>query len=475
MSAAKAHTSTTEDATSSVPAYLVNSSMPSALRELESRGDFKAAESWLDEQSTSASGDLKKHYTSERERLRRVQRDYSATVEDVLKKLRKEIPKVTTRDLDLWRQEGAIQWIPVNGEPRYFRREPGNLLRFNKRAQAMQKSAKKKAPARDDPAGTSKKFDLDPHLLKVIDAAREKKTTEVLPITFHVRHTIAVKPDVVPPGETIRCWFPYPQNYRQQHEPVLRTTATVRISAPGTLMRTAYMEQPANKAGEPTTFTLEYEYRTAAYYPDLKKPAKHPLPDAAVGFLEEQPPHIVFTPEIRALAQDIVGSESKSLAKAYKIWSWLDLNIKWAAEMEYGTMPNIVQKVCKRGDCGTQALLFVALCRVSGVPARWQSGWVTKPKAWNMHDWAEFHTLEFGWLPADPSVGRRKSKKLTLRDFMFCHLDAYRMIANLDWGQPFDPPKQFDRSDPVDNQRGEVEWSGGNLYYDDWTYDVEVR
>jgi hypothetical protein len=44
----------------------------------------------------------------------------------------------------------------------------------------------------------------------------------------------------------------------------------------------------------------------------------------------------------------------------------------------------------------------------------------------------------------------------------------------LDWGKQFDPAKEFDRSDPVDNQRGEIEWKGGNLYYDDWSYEVEV-
>jgi len=33
------------------------------------------------------------------------------------------------------------------------------------------------------------------------------------------------------------------------------------------------------------------------------------------------------------------------------------------------------------------------------------------------------------------------------------------------------PAKQSFRSDNVDSQRGEVEWSGGNLYYDQWHYD----
>lgn len=467
------------DDITSVPAYLVNSGISSEFTELVTKGEFSKAETWLSEQITSATADRKQVFSTELQRLRHLQRDYNSTPTEMLRKIRKEVPTATEEDLEKWRIAGAIQWIPVNGEPRYFRREPGNLFRFDKRAQVMQKAAKKSKTSTGDPAAASKKYDLDKHLVKVIATAKEKKTTEILPVTFHVKHTIVVKPNVVPVGETIRCWFPYPQNYRQQTEPLLikKAPAIKHISPSGTAMRTVCMEQPANAAGEPTTFTLEYNYTSAAYYPDLKKPSKQPHPPAGEEFLAEQAPHIKFTPELRKLAADIVGNETDPLAKAQKIWSWFDLNVKWAAEMEYATLPNIVQKVstCMRGDCGTQALMFVTLCRISGVPARWQSGWVTKPKDWNMHDWAEFYTPEFGWLPADPSVGRRKSKEPALRDYMFGHLDAYRMVANLDWGKQFVPAKQFDRSDPVDNQRGEVEWSGGNLYYDDWSYDVQVK
>ena len=49
--------------------------------------------------------------------------------------------------------------------------------------------------------------------------------------------------------------------------------------------------------------------------------------------------------------------------------------------------------------------VLITLCRAAGIPARWQSGWETKPNGWNMHDWAEFYVEPWGWLPADPSYG----------------------------------------------------------------------
>ena len=63
-------------------------------------------------------------------------------------------------------------------------------------------------------------------------------------------------------------------------------------------------------------------------------------------------------------------------------------------------------------------MVFVTLCRAAGVPARWQSGWQTKPGDWNMHDWSEFYVEPWGWLPADASYGTRESDDPRVRDFL---------------------------------------------------------
>jgi transglutaminase-like putative cysteine protease len=246
-------------------------------------------------------------------------------------------------------------------------------------------------------------------------------------------------------------------------------------------MRTVYLEQPAAPAGQPTIFEARYVYESAAWLSGLNPDTRLQTAAAPMTLdtgVAPRPPHLDLTPAVHALAREIVGTtETDPVRKAGLIWRWIDTHIRYSAEMEYSVMPAIVEKILaeRKGDCGVQALLFIALCRASGVPARWQSGWVTRPGAWNMHDWAEFHAPGLGWIPADPSVGTRKSDDPRVRDFFFGNLDAYRMIANLDYSQPFDPPKRYWPSDPVDNQRGEVEWDGGNLYYDQWDYAVTVE
>ncbi len=43
---------------------------------------------------------------------------------------------------------------------------------------------------------------------------------------------------------------------------------------------------------------------------------------------------------------------------------------------EYFLLDDIAEycAVNQKGDCGVQALLFITLCRIVGIPARWQSG-----------------------------------------------------------------------------------------------------
>ena len=102
----------------------------------------------------------------------------------------------------------------------------------------------------------------------------------------------------------------------------------------------------------------------------------------------------------------------------------------------------------------------------------------------NLHDWCEVYIEPYGWVPVDVnyavSATRRMNfltpdQKRMLREFYFGGLDAYRLVINRDHGAPHYPPKLDWRSDDVDFQRGEVECDGRNLYYDTWSYHMEVE
>ena len=126
---------------------------------------------------------------------------------------------------------------------------------------------------------------------------------------------------------------------------------------------------------------------------------------------------------------------------------------------------NISQYVAEnlKGDCGFQALLFITMCRIAGIPARWQSGWYINPLMASPHDWALFYVKPYGWLPADLSFGGTRRENEKLRSFYFGNLDGFRMVANSDFMKDFVPKPNFLRFDPTDNQLGEAESLSGKV------------
>ena len=127
------------------------------------------------------------------------------------------------------------------------------------------------------------------------------------------------------------------------------------------------------------------------------------------------------------------------------------------------------------GDCGIQSLLLITLCRYNGIPAKWQSGWTLYPMNVNLHDWAEVYFEGLGWIPVDVSFNYQKIDDKQAREFYLCGADAYRLIVNDDFSREFFPAKIYLRSETVDFQRGEVEWRGGNLYFNQWDYQMDVE
>ena len=92
----------------------------------------------------------------------------------------------------------------------------------------------------------------------------------------------------------------------------------------------------------------------------------------------------------------------------------------------------------------------------------------------NLHDWCETYFEGYGWVPVDQSFGLIDSDDPRIKYFYLGGIDQYRFTVNDDYSQPFYPEKEFPRSETVDFQRGEVEWSGGNLYFDDWSYKMKI-
>jgi transglutaminase-like putative cysteine protease len=320
-------------------------------------------------------------------------------------------------------------------------------------------------------------------------AAAAELTPYVLPKRFRVTMTVTVETNATPAGEVIRAWLPIPRSYPFQTDFKLRRTSSrvKHLDAEPSSIRSVLLEQKARK-NKPTEFRIEYDYTTYGVRfgiaPEQVQGCDTNDP-ALLPFLRESP-HVVFSPEMHALARQILGSETNDCRKARKFYDWIAENIKYSYALEYSTIRNL-SEYCRAkgyGDCGQEALLFITLCRMSGIPARWQSGWFTFPGGKTIHDWCEIYLAPYGWMPVDPYMGiwaTRYVRALTeaeqqeLRDFYFGGLDQWRMSANSDHSQALRPAKRSLRSDTVDFQRGELEWGTNNIYFDRFDYKLDLE
>ena len=196
------------------------------------------------------------------------------------------------------------------------------------------------------------------------------------------------------------------------------------------------------------------------------------ITDEYKKYTSSEAPHMIVTDEMRRLAKEIVGEETNPVLQASMVYDWIVSRFPWAGAREYSTIPNMPEYVLlnKHGDCGQVALLYITLVRSLGIPARWESGWMLHPDEINWHDWAETYFEGVGW---DVSFGR-SAYGTPMADYYKTGIDVYRMASNEAVGQKLSPEKKYIRSETVDFQPGEVEWRGGNLYYDTWKSHLEV-
>ena len=455
--------------------------IPESIQNLIDQGEYSSARSALEEaaENPELTETEKKFLLFEAERLRRIPLDFSLTAEDALEQIQKDIPDATMEDVQKWTNDGSLESRMIDGQRLYFRRSVRNMYILNKNAAARRKTSSTgiSTPEKTEHGEIT---DMKVHAANALRAREKSDSPYVYPRRFRITYTLTVNPGEVPEGETIRCWLPYPKDVPTQKDIKLISTQPEKhfIAPDECEQRTIYMEQPS-PGNKPAKFSATYEY-TAYAFVEPVNPKKVKTYDTGTPlyrkYTAERPTQIVFTPEIRRTAARICGDEVNPYLKAKKIFEWVQSNIPWSGAIEYSTVPCLAMRALKRktGDCGMQGLLFISLCRVCGVPAKWQSGWSLRPARENMHDWAQFYVEPYGWLYADASRGLMNSDDPDVKWFNFGNFDTFRMIVNTNYGDDLIPPKKHFRSEPVDFQRGEVEWNGGNLYFDRWDWDFEV-
>lgn len=421
--------------------------LPEDIRRLKHMGDFERMNRVIDLRlKADIPLPLKKRLELERAMAALLPAAYPYTWAEAQRILADTIEDFTPEELERLTDEDAADWVFIGGAVRYRQNFLGNLLKTRPEIAARVKDKKQVAYYADNAA--------------LLDGAiRKMKERGELAYRFRIRASVAVKPMWQRPGKIIRVHIPVPIAYAQMEAVEILNVAPTPAyaSAKDYPQRTIFFEREYEPGMK---FSVEYQYINRMKYvaPD---PAKV-LAAQPTFHLEEHLPHIRFTPYLRQLARDIVGDEKNPLNKARRIYDWLTKTPTYSFMPPYFAVADLPGFMATRlkGDCGVFALLFITLCRIEGVPARWQSGLYTTPIEIGMHDWAQFYVAPYGWLFADCSFGNDAGRNGAPArwEFYFGNLDPFRMAAASQFQHEFDPPRKFLRYDPYDNQDGEAEY-----------------
>lgn len=292
---------------------------------------------------------------------------------------------------------------------------------------------------------------------------------------IRVRASVKLKDEQFTPGMFMRAHLPIPAACPQQSDiRIEKVFPENGILAPEDApQRTVCWEETMEENHE---FVVEYSYLHTARYHDAYNGKG--VKSSFSGNTQEKAPHIMFTPYIRALCAELTNGIEDPLMKARAFYDFITLNMQYTYVPDYFVMDNIAETCAREynGDCGVFALLFVTLCRCAGIPAQWQSGLTAEPDYIGCHDWAMFYVEPYGWLFADPSYGisaKRQGAEMR-RQFYFGNLDPFRMVANREFQENFTIPKEHWRSDPYDNQSGEMETTERGFTSDEYRRTKEI-
>lgn len=463
---------------------LVSRPLDPGLERLERSG--RTSEAMRRIEGELAAGDLEPERAArlrvELYRLRRVCQEYRLSREDVLGGLRGRL-KGASGDadalLDELMERRLVDWREIDGERRFLPRYLETLERHAGEVPGLEASR--------DPDAKG--------LVRTLVSMRET-CSQARRITL--RATVASRAPVAP-EDVVRAWLPLPVECGEQRgvEVFYESTPGGAVSPVDSAQRTIFWE--GRGAELPlvegrASFQVLYRYTIQVPYVALYQaadeagsrrrqgvptyPGPADAPADLAPYLGEKAPHIVFTPFLRALARRVVGERRDALSRARAIYDYVTSSVKYHYQPAYVALGSIADTTARTltGDCGCMSLLFITLCRIAGVPARWQSGLCVRPRGARPHDWAQFYAGPYGWRWVDCSFGASayRSGDELRRTHYFGNLDPLRMIACTDFYEPLTPPDDALREDPFDNQRGEMSVGGVGLAGSEMERSVEV-
>ncbi len=422
------------------------------------------------------------------QRLMIFQAVYPYTIDQLEEVIRHTFPQATAEQIENWVNSKEIEHYIWDGEEYYFSDGIQNLkFRYIELIQS-------------DEAAEQEYHNL---VLKVNKIAQEQPIHPwqqyQKPAAYRGIHAITIPRDKLPETGTYRLWLPIPINTGPQNQVIIESiTPDKWVKQPPSIdqeIGLLYMEIPMEELSEDFTiqasFTFNhYEQRFSVNPANIgeydKDSALYQKYTRSYGNTE-------ITPDIKKMAETIVGDETNPYFAARKIYDYI------VTQVDYAFMPHLIflprssltetdyVHINQRGDCGAQSMYFSAMCRSLGIPARTTGGWQLFKDEFSGHFWAEFYLPNYGWIPVDTSAAQLAyyPKDLTDQqrqifiDYYFGNQDSMRCVVQNDTDVPLIPAAHGMILLPMAIQVPAVEYSisthemPDEIFLENWIFQCE--
>jgi len=158
------------------------------------------------------------------------------------------------------------------------------------------------------------------------------------------------------------------------------------------------------------------------------------LPDAGAELKPYQEPEPLIQsddPRIQAQARQIIENTRRPDVAARRLTAWVHEHLR--KEVSVGIQSALDVYARRAGDCNEHTVLFVALARAVGLPARTAAGLVYLDGTFYYHAWPEVWLN--GWVAVDPTFGQFPADAAHLRltvGGLARQLELVRLIGRLE-------------------------------------------
>jgi len=176
--------------------------------------------------------------------------------------------------------------------------------------------------------------------------------------------------------------------------------------------RQDYILYEWNNLPEKLTFGLDYGIKSNFNIAPIRNKIPFPIkvPDEYRDYLKSTDLINSDNLIIKQQAQEIIGDEDDLYAVVYKLASWVKDNTNYSLETltEEVTQNSLWVLQNKKGVCDEITVLFIAMLRSQGIPAKFVSGqsYTNVLSAFGNHAWAEVYFPGKGWVPFDVTYGQ---------------------------------------------------------------------